>query len=155
MYLRLQSEQKHNWTDGRVIKEDMKVLWIFVIVQTSQVYTTNAQDKGVPPRKCCNNEINLMHDNLCVADSSGRRSPIALKCEAKYVLDPSIFEEDHYNVTTNGSLHVYDLKSSISPDEWVQMFQINCQLSTPTSLFIELSAQVFKDLFLTDVVTGS
>jgi hypothetical protein len=95
----------------------MRVLWIFVLVQTLNFYTTSAQDKAVPARKCCNNDLNLLHKNLCVPDKLGRKLPIALKCEEKYILDPTAFDEDSYNVTSNGLLHVSDLEGAIASDE--------------------------------------
>jgi hypothetical protein len=98
-------------------RRDMRVLWIFVLVQTSNFYTTSAEDKVVSARKCCNNQLNLLHNNLCVPDKEGKKLRIDLTCKEKYVLDPATFEEESYNVTSAGELHANDLEGTISSDE--------------------------------------
>lgn len=95
----------------------MKILWIVLVVQTWNFYTASAQDKAALPLKCCNNEKNLLHDNKCVPDKSGKVSSVPLKCAEKYILDPNVFEDDGFNLTANGSLLIHDLESTIAPDE--------------------------------------
>lgn len=94
----------------------MKILWILLAVQTSSFVSASVSDK-VTAKKCCNSESNLINDNKCIPDTSGKSLPIALKCESKYVLDPNLYEDDKYNVTANGSLNVFDFASAIPPGE--------------------------------------
>lgn len=94
----------------------MKILWILLFAQISSFASTTAQDEK-RSNKCCDNEINLIVKNTCAPDLSGKSLQIALKCQAKYILEPSLYDEDNYNVTSNGSLHVFDFESVIPPDE--------------------------------------
>lgn len=91
----------------------MKILWILIFAQFTDL-STNAQ---TPPGKCCGNEDNLIVNSVCKPDKSGKSSPIPLTCDAKYVLDPSTFEDDEYNVTVNGSLLLYDFGGTIPAGE--------------------------------------
>lgn len=95
----------------------MKILWILLVAQIANFKWSCAQDKiSVNYTKCCSEEKNLLINNKCVPDKSGKSFPIALKCE-KFVLDPNSFEDDRYNVTETG-LFVFDLKSTIQPDHF-------------------------------------
>lgn len=83
----------------------MQTIWFLILgLFTTCLRVTTA----VSVKKCCNNERNLLAKNKCVPDFPGRSLPINLTCDEKYVLDPNTYEEDAYNVTVNGSLHVHD-----------------------------------------------
>lgn len=88
----------------------MKILWILLVAQI-----TRGQDT-IPTKKCCNEENNLLINNKCVPDKSGKSFAIVLKCD-KFVLDPKAFEDDSYNITQAGLLLVHNLGSTIPPDE--------------------------------------
>lgn len=95
----------------------MKVLWIFLIAQATHLSTSNAQD-AITPKKCCNNDTNIIIENKCAPDVSGKSLPVALKCPDKFVLDPLSFpEEDNYNITADGSLNGTDFMSPVPPGE--------------------------------------
>lgn len=94
----------------------MRILWIFLAVQTLNLAPTLAE-AGKSARNCCSNEHNVINNNICVPDVGGNISQVVLKCKSKYVLDPSEIEDDTYDVTANGSLYVHDLKRVIPPDE--------------------------------------
>lgn len=92
----------------------MRILWVLLVAQITQFNPTHAQAE-IATKKCCSEEKNLLINNKCVPDKSGKSFPIALKCE-KFVLDPNAFEDDSYNVTEAG-LFIHDLGSTISKDE--------------------------------------
>lgn len=89
----------------------------FLLAVLAVNFALAVANEGISPRKCCNNEHNVIVNNKCVPDENGNITQITLKCQSKFVLDPSEFEEDNYNVTANGTLHVYDYESDIASDE--------------------------------------
>lgn len=92
----------------------MKTAWIILILMANFEALT-----GYEARKCCKTKTNLVQNNRCVPDKLGVNVPIELACIDKYVLNPNLFDDDIYNVTSNGSLvllaHVGSL--SVSPEE--------------------------------------
>lgn len=91
----------------------MKVLWMFVACQV----LAEAQN-ATTPKKCCDNDENLMIEGKCAPDRNGKKLPTTLKCPEKFVLDPSAFpEEDGFNITEDGSLEAADFKNLVAPDE--------------------------------------
>lgn len=99
-----------NRADSESKRANMKILWILLVAQI-----TRGQDT-IPTKKCCNEENNLLINNKCVPDKSGKSFAIVLKCD-KFVLDPKAFEDDSYNITQAGLLLVHNLGSTIPPDE--------------------------------------
>jgi hypothetical protein len=92
----------------------MNALWIYLIAQLTYLSTTLADT----PKKCCDNDTNLIVENKCAPDVSGKSLPVALKCSEKFVLDPFTFpDEDSYNVTADGSLNATDFQQLVPPGE--------------------------------------
>lgn len=108
----MKNREKQNSESEITLK--MKILWILLSVVILSCAPASAQ---VTSRKCCDNEGNLINESKCTPDATGKSLLIALKCESKYVLDPNLYAEDNYNVTSNGSLHVFDFANVIQPGQ--------------------------------------
>lgn len=70
------------------------------------------------PKKCCNNDTNVMIRRKCKADADGKANRIQLDCESKYILNPHDFPDDeNFTVDANGLLLIADAKGVVPDDE--------------------------------------
>ncbi|KAG5672696.1 hypothetical protein PVAND_002805 [Polypedilum vanderplanki] len=89
--------------------------FLFILFGTS--LTTSAIAK-LEPQKCCRNEKNLIEKNRCAKNDAGKSPPIILKCEEKYILNPTEMNEDYYNVTEDARLYIADMDSYLMSSEY-------------------------------------
>lgn len=92
----------------------MKLLISILIII---VHVTTITSTKVDAPKCCENDKNLLLESECDVNNEGKRPSLNLKCSEKYILDPTLFDEDNYTVTENGTLLIPDFQSVLFHDE--------------------------------------
>lgn len=89
--------------------------WLAIIINSSAASVANGGDSK---SNCCNNGTNLLINRKCYHNQEHRYSDMKLNClKDRFLIDPTEYEDDAYNITANGTLHMYQANIFIQPGE--------------------------------------